>query len=286
MRCQLIEGHRQQWPTRLMCQVPEVSAGGYYRWRRQPRGRHQRRREAPAAEIKSIHQEVEARYGGPRIHAGPVARGEPRRVNAAVKPMRQHGVVAKARRKSRRTTDSNHDRPVAEDVVGRKSEPGAPDRARTADITYIPTREGWPHPAAVEDLHSRQVVGWSTSGRIDGRLVVDASGMAISRRPPGDDPVAYSDRGGQYASEHRRRSLPGHGITCGMGRRASRWDDAPTESFFASPKKGLVHDEGHTTRAEARSSIFEYIEFSHDRVRRHASLGYRPPPSASEPDHR
>jgi len=198
-------------------------------------------------------------------------------LNTVAKLMRQLGVAAKTNRKFRCTTDSNHDRPIAENIVGRRFEPEAPDRVWTADITYIPTREGWLYLAAVEDLYSRQVVGWSMSERIDSRLVVAALEMAISRRLPGDDLVAHWDRGSQYASEHDRRLLSGHGITRGMSRRANCWDDAPMESFFASLKKELVHDEDYATREEARSSIFEYIEVFYNRVRRHSSLGYQSP---------
>ena len=218
----------------------------------------QERGEAPVAAIKVIHQEVKAHYGSPRVHAELVARGHSCCVNTVAKLMSRAGVAAKAKakRKFRCTTDSNHDHPVAENVVDRRFEPEAPNRVWTADITYIPTREGWLYLAAVEDLYSRQVVGWSMSERIDGRLVVDALEMAVSRRLPGEDLVAHSDRGSQYAGEHYRQLLSGHEITCSMSRRADCWDNAPMESFFASQKKELVHDEDYATRAEARSSIF------------------------------
>jgi putative transposase len=277
MRYEFIEGHRQEFPTRLMCRALEVSTGGYYQWRRRPPSARQERGEALAAEIKVIHRQVKARYGSPRIHAELVARGHPCCVNTVARLMSRAGIAAKTKRKFRCTTDSNHDHPVAENVVDRQFEPEAPNRVWTADITYIPTREGWLYLAAVEDLYSRQVVGWSMSERIDSRLVVDALEMAISRRLPGEGLVAHSDRGSQYASEHYRRLLSGHGITCSMSRRANCWDNAPMESFFASLKKELVHDEDYATREEARSSIFEYIEVFYNRVRRHSSLGYRSP---------
>jgi putative transposase len=277
MRYQFIEGHRQEFPTRLMCRVLEVSTGGYSEWWRRPSSARQERSEALAAEIKVIHQEVKARYGSPRIHAELVARGEPCGVNTVARLMRQLGVAAKTRRKFRCTTDPNHDQPIAENIGDRKFEPEAPNQVWTADITSIPTREGWLDLAAVEDLDSRQVVGWSMSERIDSRLVVADLEMAVSRRLPGEGLVAHSDRGGQYASEHSRRLLAGHEITCSMSRRANCWDNAPMESFFASLKKELVHDEDDATRAEARSSIFEYIEVFDNRVRRHSSLGYRSP---------
>jgi putative transposase len=277
VRYEFIEGHRQEFPTRLMCRALEVSTGGYYQWRRRPPSARQERSEALAAEIKVIHQEVKARYGSPPIHAELVARGEPCCVNTVAKLMRRLGVAARTRRKSRCTTDSNHDRPIAENIADRESEPEAANQVWAAEITYIPTREGWLSLAAVEGLYSRPVVGWSMSGRIDSRLVVAALEMAVSRRPPGGGLVAHSGRGSRYASEHYRRLLASHEITRGMSRRANCWDNAPMESFFASPKKELVHDEDYATKAEARSSLLEYIEVFYDRVRRHSSLGYRSP---------
>ena len=277
MRYQFIEAHRDAWPVRLMCQVLGVSTGGYYGWRRRPASARQQRREALVAEIREIHHEVKARYGSPRIHAELAARGESCSVNTVAKLMRQHGIAAKAKRKFRCTTDSNHGRPVAENLVDRHFEPEAADQVWTADITYVPTGEGWLYLAAVEDLHSRRIVGWSMSERIDSRLAVDALEMAIARRLPGEGLVAHSDRGSQYASEHYQQLLASHGITCSMSRRGDCWDNAPMESFFASLKKELVHDADYATRAEARASLFEYIEVFYNRVRRHSSLGYRSP---------
>ena len=211
------------------------------------------------------------------MHAKLVARIGPCCVNTVARLMRQEGITAKTKRKFRVTTDSNHNRPVAENVLNRRFEPEAPNQAWTADITYLATGEGWLDLAAVEDLYSRRIVGWSMSSRIDSRLVVDALAMAISRRRPGAGLVAHSDRGSQYASEHYQRLLADHEIICSMSRRANCWDNAPMESFFASLKKELVHDEDHATREEARASIFEYNEVFYNRVRRHSSLGYRSP---------
>jgi putative transposase len=277
VRYRFIEAHRGAWPVRLMCQVLHISTGGYYEWRRRPACAQQQRREALVAGIEAIHHEVEARYGSPRVHAELVARGQACCVNTVAKLMRQHGIAARTRRKFRGTTDSNHGRPVAENLVDRQFEPGAADRVWTADITYIPTREGWLYLAAVEDLHSRRIVGWSMSERIDSRLVVDALEMAVARRLPGAGLVAHSDRGSQYASEHYQRLLASHGITCSMSRRGDCWDNAPMESFFASLKKELVHGAGFATRAEARAELFEYIEVFYNRIRRHSALGYRSP---------
>ena len=277
MGYEFIQGHRHEWPTRLMCHVPEVSPGGFYAWRRRPASASQGRQDVLIAEIKAIHHEVKARYGSPRIHAELVARGRPCSVNVVARLMSREGVAAKTKRKFRCTTDSNHDQPIAQNVVDRRFEPGAANAVWTTDITYIPTREGWLYLVAVEDLHSRRIVGWSMGERVDSRLVVDALAMAVSRRLPGEGLVAHPDRGSQYASEHDRRILAGHGITCSMSRRANCWDNAPMGSFFASLQKELVHDEDYRRRAEARASLLEYIEVFYNRIRRHSSLGDRSP---------
>jgi putative transposase len=277
MRYDFVESHRERWPVRLMCRVLRVSPGGYYDWRGRPQSIRAARQDALVVSIKAIHGEVKARYGSPRIHAEMAARGEPCCVNTVARLMRREGVAAKTRRKFRVTTDSNHGHPVAENVLDRRFEPEAPDQAWAADITYVATGEGWLYLAAVEDLHSRRIVGWSMSERIDSRLVVDALEMALARRLPGQGLVAHSDRGSQYASEHYQRLLAGHGITCSMSRRGNCWDNAPMESFFASLKKELIRGETFATREEARASIFEYIEVFFNRIRRHSSLGYKSP---------
>jgi transposase InsO family protein len=277
MRYDFIERHRGRWPVRLMCRVLHVSPGGYYDWRGRPQSIRAARHDALVVSIKAIHGEVKARYGSPRIHAELVARGVPCCVNTVARLMRQEGIAAKTKRKFRVTTDSNHDRPVAENVLDRRFEPEAPNQAWTADITYLATGEGWLYLAAVEDLYSRRIVGWSMSSRIDSRLVVDALEMALAGRRPGDGLVAHSDRGSQYASEHYQGVLAGHGIVCSMSRRANCWDNAPMESFFASLKKELTRGEVFATREEARASIFEYIEVFFNRIRRHSSLGYMSP---------
>jgi transposase InsO family protein len=274
-----------------MCRALGVSRSGYYAWRAREPSPAELRREELAGEIKEIHAEVKGRYGSPRIHAELVARGRECCVNLVAKLMRQAGIAAKAKRKFRQTTDSDHSMPVADNVLDRDFEPGEPNESWCADITYIPTREGWLYLAVVEDLFSRMVVGWSMAETMTSRLAVDALEMALARRPDlkGSSLVAHSDRGSQYASEHYQRRLRDERITCSMSRRGDCWDNAPMESFFASLKKELVHHEDYAAREEAKASIFEYIEAFYNRVRRHSSLGYVAPAEyerAHNPNHR
>jgi putative transposase len=272
-----IEEHRARWPVTLMCEVFEVSTSGFYAWLSRPQSEQERRRQAILAEVRSIHREVKRRYGSPRIHAELKDRGVDCCVNTVAKLMRENDIKAKTARKFRATTDSGHKRPVAENLLDRQFNPEGPNQVWLADITYIPTREGWLYLSAVEDLYSRMVVGWSMAEHMESRLVVDALEMAVKRRLPGAGLLAHSDRGSQYASEHYQMLLVEHGIECSMSGKGQCWDNAPMESFLGTLKKELVHDESYHTRARARSSIFEYIEAFYNPVRRHSALGYLSP---------
>ena len=272
-----IDEHRDLWPLRRLCDALGVSAAGYYAWRQRPASTRQQRQDTLLVEIRAIHAEFKAPYGSPRIRAELIARGHDCCVNTVAKAMRDNGIVAKTAKKFRCTTDSKHDLPVAENLLGRQFNPASPNEAWVADITYIPTREGWLYLAAVEDLYSRRVVGWSMADHLESRLVVDALALAVQRRLPDAGLLAHSDRGSQYARDHYQRLLARHGITCSMSRRADCWDNAPMESFFASFKKELVHGADFATRAQARAAVVEYIEVFYNNQRRHSSLGYVAP---------
>ena len=277
MTFRFIHEHRHLWPVRLLCQTLEVSTAGYNAWQGRPASARAQRRDTLLGEIRAVHAAVKARYGSPRMHAALVARGHGCCVNTVAQLMRQAGIAAKTARKYRCTTDSNHDRPVADNLLGRQFDPAGPNEAWVADITYIPTGEGWLYLAVVEDLYARRVVGWSMAVNLESRLVVDALALAVERRLPGEGLLAHSDRGSQYASEHYQRLLARHGITCSMSRRADCWDNAPMESFFASLKKELIHGSDFATRAAARAAVVEYIEVFYNNQRLHSSLGYVSP---------
>ncbi len=293
-----IEERKTEWPVTQMCRVLEVSRAGFYAWRSREPSETETRRETLTEPVTQIHAEVKARYGSPRMHAELVDRGHeccvntvarvmramsPRFqsttnwqccVNTVARVMREAGIAAKTRRKFRQTTDPNHPHPVAENALDRAFDPEEPNTSWVADATYIPTREGWVYLAAAVDPFSRMVVGWSMAATMTSRLVVDALEMAVARRPEGSsDLVAHSDRGSQYAREHDQRRLSEERITCSMSRRGNCWDNAPMESFFASLKQELVHDEDYATRDEATAGILESLEAFDNRVRRHSSLG-------------
>jgi transposase InsO family protein len=207
--------------------------------------------------------------------------------NTVARLMKESGLRAATARKFRHTTDSNHRLPVAQNVLDRQFQATGPNEKWVSDITYVWTDEGWLYLAAVEDLYSRKVVGWSLGERLTSDLVSEALRMAIGRQLPtvdlvAVDLVAHSDRGSQYASGSYQRLLESQGITCSMSRRGNCWDNAPMESFFATLKKELVHQVRYATREEARQSLFEYIEVFYNRERRHSALGYVSPETFAE----
>jgi putative transposase len=267
-----IADHTNEWPVTWMCEALEVSASGYYAWASRLDSPTQQRRQELVGVIEEVHAEVKGRYGSPRMAAELNARGHGCSQNTVAKLMREHGIRAKAPRRFVRTTDSNHRLPVAANLLDRDFDPPGPNVSWSADMTYVPTQEGWLYLAVVEDLFSRRIVGWSMAEAMESRLVVDALGMALARRRPGTGLLAHSDRGSQYASDHYQRVLAAEGIVCSMSRVGQCWDNAPVESFFGSLKRELGV-EVFATREHARAEIFEYLEVFYNRVRRHSSLG-------------
>jgi transposase InsO family protein len=191
--------------------------------------------------------------------------------------MRKFEISARPLRRSVRTTDSNHSRPVAPNRLERKFDPEAPNTHWSADITYIWTGEGWLYLAVVIDLFSRRVVGWSIRDDLDRSLVMDALKSASLRRAPGGGLICHSDRGSQYASDDYQRLLSEIGAVCSMSRKGNCYDNSPVESFFASLKRELIHRRNFAAKSEARAAVFEWIAIWYNRKRRHSTLGYLSP---------
>lgn len=260
-----------------MCRVLEVSTSGYYDWRGRAESQRKKQDRRLVVEIKAIHRQSRQTYGSPRIHDQLKDRGIRCGKKRVARLMQLHGLRAKQTRRFKATTDSKHTLPVAENVLSRQFTPSAPDVVWAADITYIPTRQGWLYLAVVLDLFSRRVVGWSMHKRLDRSLVLDALQMALRERSPGPGLIHHSDRGSQYASGDYQALLEAQQMICSMSRRGNCWDNAPVESFFSTLKRELVHHRRYQTRAEARAELFEYIEVWYNRRRRHSSLGYQSP---------
>jgi putative transposase len=198
--------------------------------------------------------------------------------NTVAELMRRGGLRGCApRRFVPRTTDSAHGHAVAENALDRRFDPGEPDRVWVADITYVPTGEGWLYLAAVLDLGSRQVVGWAAADHLRSELAQRALGNALESRRPGEGLLHHSDRGVQYTCDAYRGLLAAHGIEASMSRKGDCWDNAAMESFFSTLKRELVHRESYATREEACRSLFEYIEVFYNRRRLHSALGYLSP---------
>ena len=260
-----------------MCDALDVSRSGYYAWLRRPESKRKAEDKTLSEAIKEIHKDSNGEYGSPKIHQELRRRGTRCGRKRVARLMRKDGLKAKTIRKFKATTNSDHNLPVAENLLNRNFSPPAPNKAWVADITYIWTNEGWLYLAIVIDLFSRAVVGWSMSERMTRTLVLDAFTLAVKRRKPPLGLIHHSDRGSQYASADFQKLLEKHGAICSMSRRANCWDNAAAESFFALMKRALVFHNQYQTRDQARQSIFDYIERFYNRKRLHSSLGYRTP---------
>ena len=277
MRYQFISDHTAQYPVTLLCHTLQVTRSGYYAWRWCPDSRRAQEDRRLLSNIKTIHTASKETYGSPRIHATLRQQGETCGKHRVARIMQAQGVVAKHRRKFRATTNSDHNLPVADNVLDRHFTPTAPNQVWVSDITYVPTGEGWLYLATVMDLAFRGIIGWAMSERIDRTLACDALTDALRRRQPAPGLIHHSDRGSQYASADYQRLLTQHGLIPSMSRKGNCWDNAPMESFFHSLKVEWLHDQTFRTRAEARQAIFTFIEVWYNRQRLHSTLGYRSP---------
>jgi transposase InsO family protein len=280
MRFAFIQAHAGVWHITTMCRVLEVSKAGYYAWRARPVCARRRADQALTTQLRVLHHQFKRRYGSPRLlpelHALGLRCGKHR----VARLMREAGLRAKSARRFRVTTQSQHRVPVAHNVLARRfavaRRPPTHQRV-AADITYIPTREGWLYLAVVLDLASRRVVGWGLRTRLDQELTLSAMRMALTQRGPSTGGLHHSDRGVQYASGAYQQLLQHAGFTPSMSRVGDCWDNAVVESFFATLTKELLIDTEFATRAEASRKLFEFIEIWYNRQRRHSSLGYRTP---------
>ena len=278
MKSAWIAGHRKEFEVEAMCDALSVSKSGYYAWQDRAPGIRQVRREELISEIKAVHAESRHTYGSPRVYQELQARGIKTSINTVAKLMNKAAIRSKvSKRYVPCTTDSNHAHPVAENVLNQEFKSDAPNEKWTTDLTYVETAEGWLYVAAVLDLYSRKVVGWSMAEHMKTELVEDALRMAVARRKPGPGVLHHSDRGTQYACGDYQNLLSANGFTCSMSRTGNCYDNAVMESFWGTLKTELVYHERYATRAQARQSIFEYVEVFYNRVRRHSSLGYVSP---------
>src|SRR3989338_9003890 len=251
MKYWFMDQHRSSHGVKKMRRVIGASRSGYYRWKRQPQSKRHKDNEKILMEIRESHKNSQ-------------------RVN---------GIVAKAKKKFKATTNSKHDLPVAENLLKQNFVAEKPNTVRVSDIMYIETLEGWLYLAVIIDLYSRQVVGWAMSDRLTSDFVIKALYQAIGRRNLESCCIFHSDRGVQYASANFREALGAFGFIQSMSRKGNCYDNAVAESFFHTLKIEHIYDYRYETRADARQSIFKYIEMFYNRTRRHSALGYKSPVS-------
>ena len=279
MRFVFIQAHARIWHVRTMCRVLQVSRAGYYAWRARPLCARVQDDRRLTERIRQIQQQVEQRYGSPRVRMELRALGVRCAKKRVARLMRAAGLQARHRPRGRRTTQSGHAHPVAPNVLNRQFAPAeavAPNRVWAADITYLPTREGWLYLAVVLDLFSRRVVGWALRPQLAEDLTLTALRMALQHRQARGG-LHHSDRGGHYASTAYRALLAGAGFTASMSRPADCWDNAVVESFFATLTKELLHERVFPTRDEGCRETVRFIECWYNRQRRHSTLGYHSP---------
>lgn len=280
MSYRLIAEEKPHHPVSRLARVLGVSRAGFYAWQKRPPSQRAKSDAALTERIKSIHEETDGIYGAPRIHAELAGEHGVRVGRKRVaRLMRAAGLEGVSRRRRYRvgTTTPGGEAPAAPDLVERDFTAARPDELWFADITYVPTWQGWLYLAAVVDACSRYCVGWSMRDDLRADLVYDALGMAVTRRRPEDELVHHSDRGSQYRSLAFGKLLAQSGIAASMGSRGDAYDNAAMESFMASIKAELINRRRFKTKDEARSAIFSYIEAFYNPRRRHSALGQRSP---------
>jgi putative transposase len=265
--------HRYMFPVKAMCAALEVSRSGFYKWLEKTKEPSEKDREDAVLkkDIRQIHEESKKTYGRPRLHLGLQAKGRQCGKHRLVRLMKEEGIEGLQRRRFRvKTTDSNHPYAIAPNLLEGHPGPSRPDEIWVADITYVRTEQGWSYLAAVLDMFSRKIVGWSMSERIDRDLTMAALNRALRNRRAPD--IHHSDRGSQYACHEYRDLLRDYGIEASMSRKGNPYDNATMESFFGTIKTEEIQGRVYPSRQAARAELFAYIEAFYNTRRIHTSL--------------
>jgi putative transposase len=278
MKFGFITKHRGIWPLAWMCDALGVSRGGFHAWLNRPPSRHAQEDDVLSGKVRTSFVASDRTYGARRVRKDVIEEGFPCGLHRIERLMRLQALRARPRR--RRLPPDLGERQAAAaapNLLEREFEAALPNRKWIADFTYIWTAEGWLYVAAVLDLFSRRIVGWSMSARMTAELVAGALIMAFWRRGRPDELLHHSDRGSQYTSDEFQRLLKDNAITCSMSRPGNVWDNAAMESFFSSLKIERVNRRCYATRDEARADVFDYIECFYNSRRRHSTIGYLSP---------
>jgi transposase InsO family protein len=260
-----------------LCQAFDLSTSGYYRWVKCPTGKRRREDRALSEDITRIFKKSRSTYGSPRMQRELRKEGKRHGKARIRRLMKEMDLKPKATRRFKVTTDSQHSKPVAPNILGQSFTPPAANLAWASDITYIRTDEGWLYLATVIDLYSRRIIGWSMGTWLATKLVTDALTMALLQRKPPHGVIHHSDRGSQYCSTAYQALLARNGFVCSMSGKGNCYDNAVMESFYHTLKVELVYGQRYRTRSEAQTAVFDYIEIFYNRQRLHSSLDYQTP---------
>jgi putative transposase len=274
----MIEKLALQYPVYQLCLAFEVTRSGYYAWLKGQETPREAANRALMTQIGRIHQEKRGRYGSPRMTAQLRQEGHGCNHKRVERLMRQHGLRGRSSRRRRVcTTNSNHEHPIAPNLLKGRAAPQRPNEVWVADITYIPTAEGWLFLAAVMDLYSRQILGWSVWESLEAGGAMQALKRALVNRGYPTDVIHHSDRGVQYACCAYRQELKARGLVASMSRRGNCYDNAAMEAFWSTLKREAMNDSVTWSKDRVRRELFEYIESIYNRGRLHSSLGYQSP---------
>jgi putative transposase len=273
----LIHAERENIPVARACRVLRVSRSGYYQWlHREPSGRSVDDA-VLAAEVKDVFQEHRGRYGAPRVRRALRRRGTRPSKKRVARVMRSLGLRAHTPRRFRKTTDSRHTKRIAPNLLERDFNAAAPNQVLAGDITYVATSDGWLYLAVLLDLYSRRVVGWAMSDRIDTELALSALHAAASTRALEANWIHHTDRDCRYGSDDYLAALKQLGARPSMSRKGDCWDNAVSESFFATLEKELLALQPLQSRSKTRHQVADYIDNYYNLVRLHSHLDYVSP---------
>lgn len=278
MKYRHIDSLRSDFPVKKMCQIFEIERSAYYAWLKRGKSNRQKNNEKILEEIMEIRKNSKKHsYGAPSLCAELKEKGLSCGKNRVARIMKNADIRAKTKKKWKATTNSNHDLPVAENLLDQNFSASKPNEIWASDITYIWTEEGWLYLAVILDVFSRQIIGWAMNERMTKDLVLAAIKQACNRRNPGIDVIFHSDRGVQYASYAVRDLLKSIGFKQSMSRKGNCYDNAVSESFFHTLKTELIFWRKYQSREDAKKDIFDYIETFYNQERRHSTLGYISP---------
>ena len=276
MKFAFIAKHRSIWPVAWLCRALGVSRSGFHAWLTRSPSKRSRTDEAVGAVVRTSFIASARTYGARRVWHDVLAEGMSCGLHKVERLMRTQALRARPRRRGL-PKDEGQRSVIAPNVLDRQFTADRPNQKWIADFTYIWTAEGWLYVAAVIDLFSRRVVGWSMKAEMTAQLVTDALVMAIWRRGKPDALLHHPDQGSQYTSEQFRRLMADNGVTCSMSRSGNVRDNAAMESFFSSLKTERTARKVYRTRDQARADVFDYVERFYNVVRRHSTLGYVSP---------